>query len=540
MGCDSVLPTGTEAGGEQNIVISRDSDRDAATLIVGRAADAHSLDPAIPSDSDSMEIIAQIYDRLLYYRAGTGELAPGLATGWSLSEDGRQWTLSLRRGVRFHDGSPFDADAVVFSLERQRKVNHPFYREDFSYRHHFRSIESVEKLDDFTVRITIERQYTPFLATMAILAAAIVSPQAVRRAGDAHAAHPVGTGPFSLVSWSRGNRIVLERNPDYWGEAPAFRRLVFEVIPDPRQRLVALESGSIDIAHAIAPEDVPLVALHPGLVLHRTTAPTVTYLALHTDRPPFDDIRVRRAVNHAINKGPIVKVLWQGAAVPADGPLPPTMWGHHAAGHYGYDLLRARALLAEAQAEGRIRLDRVYTLHVTSTPRPYLPSPERLGRAVQANLAEVGIATRLVVLPFAEHRRALRNGLHHLAVHGWGADNDDPDNVLYTLFDRDNTEPGHASNVSFFRDPDVHALLVHAQETALPAERERLYARAQELIHELAPWVPLAHAQLAVAARDDLRGLVINPAGYVHYKNARRARAPLPAAERAPGQGAAP
>lgn len=506
-------------------MVSRGSYREADTLIVGRAADANSLDPAVPSDIDSVEVIAQLYDRLLYYQPGSGALVPGLATSWDVQEDGKVWIFALRRDVRFHDGSRFDADAVVFSLERQRDAAHPHYREYFSYKQHFGSIESVEKVDDFTVRVTIKRQYTPFLATMAIFAAAIVSPDAVARWGERYADHPVGTGPFRLVSWSRGNRIVLERNEDYWGEAPAFRRLVFEVIADPRQRLVALESGSIDIAHAIAPDEALLVGLHPNLFLHRTTAPNVTYLALNTSRAPFDDVRVRQAVNHAINKDPIVKVLWQGAAVRADGPLSSTQWGHHQpASLYAYDPDRARALLAEARAAGRFAPNRVYRLHVTSTPRPYLPSPERLGRALQANLAEVGLRAELVVQPFHQHRASLRQGEHDLALHGWGADNDDPDNVLYTLFSQDNTEPGEASNVAFFRNAEVHDLLVRAQESAVPDVRGRLYAAAQEIVHREAPWVPLAHSQLALAARDDIQGIAINPAGFVLYKDTWRGR----------------
>jgi peptide/nickel transport system substrate-binding protein len=256
VGCDAIAQLAPGEQGEERLMVSRGSYREASTLIVGRAADAYSLDPAVPSDIDSVEVIAQIYDRLLSYQPGSGELSPGLATRWEVSEDGRAWIFSLRRDVRFHDGSRLDADAVVFSLERQRDPAHPYHPGDSSYRHHFRSIQSVDKVDDFTVRVTIERQYSPFLATMAIFAAAIVSPHAVARWGDRYADHPVGTGPFRLVSWSRGNRIVLERNDDYWGPRPAFRRLVFEVIPDPRQRLVALESGSIDMAHAIAPEEV--------------------------------------------------------------------------------------------------------------------------------------------------------------------------------------------------------------------------------------------------------------------------------------------
>lgn len=520
---------------DRGLLGSRGSYRDADTLVVGRATDAIHLDPARPTDSESAEVVEQIFDKLVHFAPGSSKVEPGLAVSWSSESDGRVWTFELRRGVTFHDGTPFDADAVVFSFERQRDPRHPYYRSDFTYwKSYFAHVLSVEKLGRYQVRMTLERPYAPFLATMGIFSVAIVSPTAVARYGNDFTRHPVGTGPFRFVSWESG-RIVLQRNDDYWGKRPSFRRLVFQAVTDHQQRLVALESGALDMAQGILPEEIQSVALHPRLTLRHVVSNSVTYLAMNNDYPPFDDVRVRRAVNHAINKEPIVKVLWQGSAEVANAPLPPTQWGHYAVREpYRYDPARARALLAEAARDGRFDPDRVYNLHVPATPRPYLPSPDQLGRVIQANLREVGINTTLVVQPFSEHSASITWGEHDLAIYGWVGDSGDPDNFLYILLDRDNAVAGNATNVAFFRDPEVHGLLTYAQQTSDDNQRISLYARAQAIIHEQAPWVPLAHSTLLLVTRDDIAGITLSASGLMRYLDIYRLRAP---ARGRPGQG---
>jgi len=512
---------GALAGEDEHRIGNRDPD----TLVIGRPSDAITLDPALPTDNESAEVIFQIYDTLVEWEPGTATVAPGLATSWHVDQEtGTIWTFELAHGVVFHDGTPFDADAVVFSFERQRDPDHPYHRDDFQYwPNSFRNIRRVEKVDDDTVQITIERPYAPFLANMAMFPVSIVSPKAVERWGDGYGEHPVGTGPFVFERWDRGERIVLRRNEHYWRhDRPPLARMVFEVIADPRQRLVALESGAIDLAISILPEELQFVGLHPGLVLHRTAPNNVAYLAMNMDRPALATPEVRQAIAHAINKEPIVRLAFQGMASPADGPLPPEQWGYHKPrATYPYDPAESRRLLAAAQARGAWDPSTVLRLYAPSTPRPYLPSPERVARAIQANLAEVGIRTELVLQPFDKHLDATRNGEHDLCLLGWVGDNGDPDNFLQQL-DRENTQKGSAINVAFYRNDLVHNLLDQAQETDDRLERERLYARIQEEVASDAPWVPLAHSQVALAARDDVTGLILNPTGQVIYRRVRR------------------
>jgi peptide/nickel transport system substrate-binding protein len=517
---------GGAARSSEHRVSPAPSRRDQGTLVVGRPADAISLDPARASDSESAEVCEQIYDSLLRYRPGSSRVEPGLAERWEMSPDGRQWTFHLRSGVRFHDGTPLDAHAVVFSLERQRDEAHPFHRPDrtgleFSYAEMLKNIRRVEATGPLTVRITVDRNYAPFEATMAMVSVAVISPRALAAWREEYYRHPVGTGPFRFAEWQDG-RIVLERNPDYWGTPPAIDRLVFRAIPDGRQRLIELESGAIDVAYSILPEELQFVDLHPDLQLYRAAASNVAYLAMNATHPPFDDARVRRAVNYAVNKDPIVKLAYQGMATPATGPLPPTQWGYHPVDTYRYDPERASELLKDAAADGHFDPERIYKLYVPSTPRPYLPDPGTVARVIQANLRAVGLETELVVQGMKSHIDAAQNGEHDLTLFGWVGDNGDPDNFLYTLLDQDNTVPGEARNVAFYQDAELHGLLLAAQRTMNRPEREAMYRRAQDRIAAQAPWVPLAHSQVSVAARVDVGGIVVNPSTHVDFRGVKR------------------
>jgi peptide/nickel transport system substrate-binding protein len=491
------------------------------TLIVGKAADALSLDPARITDNESVEVCEQIYEHLVRYGATSTDVEPSLAQSWSVSPDGRTWTFHLRDGVRFHDGTPFDADAVVFSFERQRDPNHPAHEVDFTYwEGQYNYIKRIEAIDRLTVRIEIERPFAPFLSSLAMFPVSIVSPTAVRAYGHDYGLHPVGTGPFRLASWQRGDRIVLERNEQYWDRKARLRRLVFRAIPDARQRLVALEGGTVDVAFALLSQELQYVQLHPDLRLYRAPSQNVAYMAMNTRHPPFDDVNVRRAVNHAVNKLPIVKLVYQGLAVPATGPLPPGMWSYRSdIPDYAYDPARARMLLAQAEASGRFVRGKKYAFYVPRTPRPYLPDPEQVARVIQRNLHEVGIETELVVQDIGPHLGDVQAGKHDLCILGWAGDNGDPDNFLYVLLDRDTAIPGMARNLAFYVNDELHGILRAAQETPDRAERTRYYRRAQEIIAADAPWVPLAHAELAVAAREEVEDLTIHPSAVLYYRD---------------------
>jgi peptide/nickel transport system substrate-binding protein len=493
------------------------------TVLVGHGADVMTLDPARATDAESAEVTEQIFDHLVRYRRNSTDIEPALATRWDVSADGKSWTFHLRAGVLFHDGTSLDADAVVFSFDRQRDPTHPYHHPDFTYWDStFRNIQSVQKIDRLTVRISIERPYAPFLASLAMYPVSIVSPTAVKRWGADFYKHPVGTGPFRFVEWSLGERVTLQANEQYWDGAPKIKHLVFLAIRDPRQRLVALEGDAIDVAENLSPEDLQFVALHPGLALHRIAGNNVGYLAMNVTHPPFDDARVRRAVNYAINKAAIVKLIYQGLAVPATSPVPPSMWGHVDEPLYDYDPKQAAKLLKEAGYKppkpGKPR-PKLYTMDVSRT---FMPSPETVARIVQHNLRDVGIEVDVVKEDFNTHLQLTQQGKHDLCLLGWTADTGDPDNFLYILLDSENAEVGSARNISFFKNAELHGILAWAQESTDRAERERFYKKAQDLIAREAPWVPLAHSEVAVAARTSLDGLVVHPSSTIYFHRVTR------------------
>lgn len=498
--------------------------RDPGALVVAEAAGIIGLDPIRVTDSESIEVGELIFDGLVRWKPGTTDITEGLATSWSAEADGKTWRFVLRDDVRFHDGTVLDAAAVKFSFERLLDPKHPNYikGEDGAYwRSLLKEVAKVEVVDARTVVITTSRPYAPLIGNVAMFP--IVSPAAVSRWGDAFKDHPIGTGPYAFESWTRGEQVVVHRFDAYWGPRPALDRIVFRVVVDARQRLVELESGSVDIATSILPDEQSFVELHPDLVLRGTPGNDVSYLAFNTQHPPFDDPRVRRAASFAINKEPIVKLAYQGRALAADGPLPPTQWGYHKPQTvYPYDLVAARKLLAEAIADKRFDPERVYKLYSLSTPRPYLSQPERVARFLQVALAQVGIKTELVLQPYRDHKRSVEAGEHDLAVFGWVGDTGDPDNFLYVLFHSDNALVGAAQNIAFYRDRGVDALLTDAQGASDEPTRSGLYAVIQDRIAADAPWVPLAHSELVVAARQELEGLMLSPRGHPIYRLIKR------------------
>jgi peptide/nickel transport system substrate-binding protein len=246
---------------------------------------------------------------------------------------------------------------------------------------------------------------------------------------------------------------------------------------------------------------------------------TVGYIALNTQKPPLNDVRVRRAINHAINKNAIVEKLYNGLAVVAKNPIPPTIWGYNdAIVDYEYNPEKARALLKEALPRGTREL----TLYALPAPRPYFLNPSQIALAVQSDLQAVGLSVRIETFEFGTYLEKVKNGDHDLAMLGWIADYADPDNFLYFNLDKDNAKPP-AGNIAFYKSDPLHEILVAAQKEADHEKRVALYRRAQEIIHADAPWVPVAHAQNVVVTRANVQGLVLHPTSWRHLWRVRLA-----------------
>ncbi len=489
------------------------------TLVFGRGSDAVRLDPADVTDGESVKVLTNVFEGLVAFKEGSTEVEPALATAWRVSNGGKTWEFKLREGVKFHDGTDFTADDVVFTFERQMYEDHPYHKGDFAYWGYMYSIvESVEKVNDYQVKINLSSPYAPFMYNLACFPAFIVSEDAMKEKGvDGFRTSPVGTGPFAFVNWEHGSQITLKANENYWGGRPYLDKVVFQVVPENTTRVMGLKGGDLDLIDNFGPQNVSSIQQDANLKLLSQPGMNVSYLAMNQLHKPFDNKLVRQAINWAIDKEALIESIYGDTAVPAKNPLPPTLWGYNNwINDYGYDPAKAKELLAKAGYPDGFTAELWYP----NNPRPYMPDGKRVAQAMQSNLRDVGINVELVTYDWGTYLDKTENGEHDMALLGWIGDNGDPDNFIYVLLDSDNATIGSAGNIAFYNNYILHQILIQAQQTTEGKQvREGLYKAAQYIIHDDAPWVPVSHMNKFMGADTDVMGYTIHPTGQVFLKN---------------------
>ncbi|MFP3324467.1 ABC transporter substrate-binding protein [Planococcus sp. SIMBA_160] len=499
-GCSSDNTEG-EAG------TATEGDKSGGTLVYGRGADSVSLDPINVTDGESIRVTHNIYETLLEYDHNL-ELQPKLATDYNSSEDGLTWTFQLREGVKFHDGTDFNADAVVFNFERWMDPENPYHEGDFPYypflyggfkgdENHL--IESVTATGEHELEIVLKRKTAPFLSYLAISMFGIASPAAIEQYGAGIGENPVGTGPFKFDEWNRNNTITLSKNEEYWMDGkPYLDQVIYQVIPENSARLNALQTGEIDIVDGMNTSDTTIVEDTEGIELLKRPSFNIGYMAFNMEKEPFDDPLVRQAINMAIDKEEIVEAFYNGLADPATSPLPPSLWSHdESLEKYDYNVEEAKKLLAEAGYEDGFTTE----LHTMSNPRPYLPEPMKIAEAIQSDLAEIGITADIVSSEWATYLEDTKNGKHSMAMYGWTGVMADPDNFLYPNLSKTNAEVP-AQNIAFYKSDEFTSLITEARETIDQDKRTELYQQAQQLFQEDSPWVMLAYMTPPLAQSD--------------------------------------
>ncbi|WKA55074.1 ABC transporter substrate-binding protein [Planococcus shixiaomingii] len=503
--------TPSEGGGTAS-----EEDKQGGTLVYGRGADAVSLDPINVTDGESIRVTHNIFETLLEYDENL-ELQPKLATEYSSSEDGLTWNFKLREGVKFHDGADFNAEAVVFNFERWMDPENPYHKGDFPYypflyggfkgdENHL--IEHVKATGEHELEIKLKRKTAPFLSYLAISMFGIASPAAIEQyEGDVNE-HPVGTGPFMFEEWNRNSTITLAKNPDYWiEERPYLDKVIFQVIPENAARLNALQTGEIDVLDGMNATDTNVVEETQGLELLKRPSFNIGYMAFNTEKKPFDDPKVRQAINMAINKEEIVNAFYNGLAETATSPLPPSLWGYDdTLDPYEYNVEEAKKLLAEAGYENGFETE----LYTMSNPRPYMPEPVKIAEAIQSDLAEVGITAEIISSEWATYLDDTKQGKHSMAMYGWTGVMADPDNFLYPNLSKTNTEKP-AQNIAFYKSDEFTSLITEARETIDQDKRIELYKQAQQLFQKDAPWVMLAYTTPPLAQMDYVEGYEPHP-----------------------------
>nr|WP_205091499.1 ABC transporter substrate-binding protein [Thalassobacillus pellis] len=482
------------------------------TFVFGRGADSTQLDPSKVTDGESIYVTNQIYDTLVRYKQEGTEVKPALATEWKVSDDGLKWTFQLREGVKFHDGTDFTAEDVVFNFERwTESAEYVYYGYMFGATEDDMGgiIEKVEATGDYEVTFTLSEPNAPFLNTLAMPPFGIASPDAIKKHGEEYFKNPVGTGPFVFEEWIPDNKITLSKNENYFGEVAKVDEVVFRVIPDNGARFMELQAGSIDAMNGMNPQDLDTAEQDVNLQIIRRPSMNVSYMAMNTQKGPLQDKKVRQAINLAIDKKKLL-TLFEGIGKPAKNPLPPSLWGYNdEIEDYGYDVEKAKQLLAEAGYADGMEL----TLYTMSNPRPYLPQPKFAAQAIQEMLKDVNINVEIVENEWDAHLSATENGEHDMAFLGWTGDNGDPDNFLYVLLDKDNAKKGSAGNIAFYKNDELHDILKKAQTELDQEKRVELYKEAQVIIHEDAPWFPIAHTTPPLAVSKDVKNYIPHPTG---------------------------
>ncbi|WP_347488630.1 ABC transporter substrate-binding protein [Desulfoscipio sp. XC116] len=462
------------------------------------------LDPAAATDTGSIRLISNIFEGLVRFKPGTAKIEPCLAESWKLSEDGLTYTFYLRQNVSFHDGVALDASAVQYSVQRQltNQSGGTTTYADFVYA----PLEKVKVIDQHSIEFHLKYPYAPFLNNLAIpMAAPIVSPAVSRLPRDKLSSHPAGTGPFIYAGEKNGGQI-LKANHDYWNTPPAIEEISFLSVPDTDQRVQMLLDGHIDIALDLTFAQTAGLRFK-GYPVLRATGLDIGYLGFYTDRRPFNQPAVRRAIASSLDHREILEKLWPQETRPALGPLPPAVLG------YDPNITqidcapdKAAQLLREAGYTNGLS----FTLITYTDKRPYSPGGGQiLAEALAKSLAEHGITVKVQAYPWQQFKQALSRREGNAFLYGWISDNGDPDNFLYTLLAENQVKNG--LNLTRYQNEELETMLLSGRHTADPDTRQQFYRQAQQIINRDVPWLTLNHSLHYSATSPRVQGFLLSP-----------------------------
>ncbi|MDQ6766472.1 MAG: ABC transporter substrate-binding protein [Candidatus Eremiobacteraeota bacterium] len=487
------------------------------TLVFGRNQDAVRLDPAIVTDGMSLNVARVSLEGLTRYELGSFDVQPCLATSWTVSPDGKTWRFHLRHNVTFQDGTAFNADAVKFNFDRWRLRDNPWHKllqgsmEYSYYESQFGgfpgAIRNVKVVAPDEVEFDLSKTVAPMLANLAMPAFGISSPTAMKKQAEDYFRQPVGTGPYQVTEWVKDDHITLVAFAGYWGQQPKIHTVVLRDIPDAATSMLALQKGDIDGWEYPRPDDMATLAKDEHLTIYHQPPNNLLYVAINTQKPPFDNVLVRRAINEAIDAKAIVKNFYDPSAKVATDFLPLAVWPHPSKTAYDYNPADARRLLAQAGFPHGFST----TLWYMTLPRPYVPEPQRVAEALQADLRAVGINASLQGFEWGPYLDKTERGDHNLALYGWTGDNGDPDNFLYALLDKDSAIPPGAQNVCFWKNEDFHKLMMAGQGTVDKSVRAKYYLQALQIVHDQAPTVPLVQTGPPIVFKRSVLGYIPNP-----------------------------
>jgi len=489
-------PTRATAG---PIVSTQQVETKKDVLRVAIGVDIDTLDPHGQTTGAVINILRHVYETLLWFDDQGKEVIPWLAEKWEVSPDGLVYTFYLRKGVRFHDGSEFNATVVKANFDRwfDPSVRVPA-------RGQLGPVNRTEVVDPYTIRIYLSKPYAPFIKVLASFPM-ITSLNVIKRFGNQSITEVIGTGPYRFVSWEKGKRVVLERNEDYWGPKPPIKRIEWLIIPEASTRLSALLAGDVDFAFNLPPSDLDRVKNDPRFEALTPLTDRVIFIVI-LPKGPLADPRVRQALNYAVDREAIVENILYGLALPADSVVPPHHFGYVKMDPYSYDPQRARRMLEEAG----FPFDRTFVLlHPTGR---YLQD-KQVAEAVQAYLSRIGLKVELRTSDWPSFVASITKPLdqkdYDLLLLGWGAAAPDAHFILFNQF-HSSQAPPRGLAAAHYNNSAVDRLLEQAMVETDQQKRLDLYKQAIEIIWRDAPWIFLYTQKNFAAKVSNLEGVIVH------------------------------
>mgnify|MGYP002883232618 CR=1 FL=1 len=497
----------------------------AKTLVYCSEGSPEGFDPALYTAGTTFDASSKpVYNRLVEFKIGTTETQPGLAESYDVSDDGTEYTFHIRPGVKFHTTDFFtpsrelNADDVIFSFERQMDAENPYnqYVEGASWEY-FNGmsmpdlIESIEKVDDMTVKFKLKRAEAPFVANLAMDFASIMSKEYADKLAESGAMSDlnqksVGTGPYQFVAYQPDAVIRYKANPDYWNGKEAIDDLVFAITTDASVRQQKLTAGECHVIPYPNPADVQALKDDDSVNVMQQEGLNVGYLAYNTKVAPFDKTEVRKALNMAINKQAILDAVFQGAGQIAKNPIPPTMWSYNdAVKDDPYDPEAAKKMLEEAGVS-----DLSMKIWAMPVQRPYNPNARRMAELMQEDFSKIGVNVEIVSYEWGEYlEKSKAEDRDGAVLLGWTGDNGDPDNFLAVLLGCDGVG---GSNRAQWCNEEFNDLIMKAK-SGTQEERAKLYEEAQVVFKREAPWATIAHSVVYMPMSTKVSGYKMDPLG---------------------------